>query len=146
MHFFSIYKLRFLSYNMSVVKPCNVLIITKEDGRESTFRTRGSIFRNNDCFHVLYRQESDKVLLRGNANFLEMKRGQLLTLCFRPRETTSATLKIGDREGSFSVYTSNLSFFDTDEIRIFLDYELQFPQDIQKFSLQISIQSISEEQ
>ncbi len=63
---------------MGVVKPCNVLIITKEDSKEIVFRTRGCLFRNNDCFHVLYRQDRDKVLLRGNANFLEMKRGQLL--------------------------------------------------------------------
>lgn len=137
-----------MSYNNNennAFTACNVLIITKNGESESIFRACGLYYRNGACVYVRYRQENDLVVLNINEYGLEMKKGSCLELNFRPKESTKAVLRYDGQEGNFEVYTSAFSFAFSEQIRIFLDYELRFPCDIQNFSLQIFIQSISEE-
>lgn len=137
-----------MSYNNNennAVTACNVLIITKSGESENIFRARGLYYRSGSCVHVRYRQENDLVVLNINEHGLEMKKGSFLELHFHPKESAKAVLKYEGQEGNFEVYTSAFSFTFLEQIRIFLDYELRFSHDIQKFSLQIFIQSISEE-
>lgn len=136
-----------ISYNKGVVEHCRIQIVTETEGRKSVFKGKGTLFRSDEEWTVRYREENDFVTLRAYARKFDMERSPRLYMHFLPDEETDARLVYDCNSGGFSVFTSFYSFHQSDSGRrakIGLRYELRFPGFIQKFSVNIFVQIISE--
>ena len=131
-----------------MVDCCSIEIFTRIADRESVFRTNGKYERRRNRFTVSYKQNTDSVrLIADDTEFFMTRKGEVeLNMVFRKSSFTRATLTAVGGEGGFAIFTKRYEKSEIDgDLHIVLEYELRFPQDSEKYHLEIFVKTDSEE-
>lgn len=127
---------------------CHVNILTDCDGAFSVFEADGTDHPCANGREICYMQAGDRVALSVGKDALLMRRqgDECYSAVFREGEKTRFVLRSGGLEGEIPIYTERYRVLSQGQSAlIVLQYALGEAPSLQRFSLQITIKSISEE-
>ena len=128
---------------------CLVEIATIHQKNRSVMRAKGTFERHEDGFTARYLQDGDDTTLTMAGGVLTMKRrgGTELDARFCSGEESQLLLRFGENEGVIPIRTSEcFHHLQGDKTCVTLKYALVYPDQLQHFLLEITIQVISEDQ